>query len=47
MQLNRHIGKIGVLCLAPEAGLGVTDPATRARIGEERLNPLRAAATAA
>jgi crotonyl-CoA reductase len=47
MQLNRHIGKIGVLCLAPEAGLGVTDPAARARIGEERLNPLRTAVTAA
>ncbi|QWF78536.1 crotonyl-CoA carboxylase/reductase [Amycolatopsis sp. CA-230715] len=41
VQTNRHIGKVGVLCLAPEAGLGVTDPELRARIGEEALNPLR------
>ncbi|MGW7436259.1 crotonyl-CoA carboxylase/reductase [Streptomyces sp. NPDC054849] len=42
VQLNRHTGKVGVLALAPETGLGVTDPALRARIGEDRLNPLRA-----
>ncbi|MFI1282238.1 crotonyl-CoA carboxylase/reductase [Streptomyces sp. NPDC020858] len=41
VQLNRHTGKVGVLALAPETGLGVTDPALRARIGEDRLNPLR------
>ncbi len=42
VQLNRHIGKVGVLCLAPEPGLGVTDPATRARLGgDDRINPLR------
>nr|BBM95960.1 crotonyl-CoA reductase [Streptomyces sp.] len=46
VQQNRHIGKVGVLCLAPEPGLGVTDPDTRARIGEERLNPLRTSAAA-
>ncbi|WP_067467652.1 crotonyl-CoA carboxylase/reductase [Actinomadura macra] len=40
VQRNRHIGKVGVLCLAPEPGLGVTDRDLRARIGEERLNPL-------
>jgi crotonyl-CoA reductase len=40
VQTNRHIGKVGVLCLAPETGLGVTDPALRARIGADRLNPL-------
>ena len=34
---NRHDGKIGVLCLAPETGLGITDPALRATVGEERL----------
>ncbi|MCX4902877.1 crotonyl-CoA carboxylase/reductase [Streptomyces sp. NBC_00878] len=45
VQLNEHIGKVGVLCLAPEPGLGVTDPELRARIGEERLNPLRPFAT--
>ncbi|MFC9328892.1 crotonyl-CoA carboxylase/reductase [Kitasatospora sp. NPDC057015] len=41
VQENRHVGKVGVLCLAPEPGLGVTDPALRARIGVERLNPFR------
>ncbi|QXJ26137.1 crotonyl-CoA carboxylase/reductase [Actinomadura graeca] len=40
VQRNRHIGKVGVLCLAPGPGLGVTDPALRDRIGEDRLNPL-------
>ena len=28
---GRHEGKVGVLCLAPEAGLGVRDPELRAR----------------
>lgn len=37
MQLNQHVGKIGVLCLAPERGLGVTDPAMRERIGTGRI----------
>ncbi len=46
VQLNEHIGKVGVLCMAPEPGLGVTDPGLRARIGEEALNPLRAFAPA-
>ncbi|MBZ3906081.1 crotonyl-CoA carboxylase/reductase [Streptomyces griseiscabiei] len=41
VQRNRHVGKVGVLCLAPHGGLGVTDPELRARIGEKRLNPLR------
>jgi len=40
VQTNRHSGKVGVLCLAPETGLGVTDLALRAKIGEDRLNPL-------
>jgi crotonyl-CoA reductase len=40
VQLNRHIGKVGVLCLAPEAGLGVTAPELRARIGEDAMRPL-------
>ncbi|MFC9927355.1 crotonyl-CoA carboxylase/reductase [Streptomyces sp. NPDC127190] len=43
IQTNRHIGKVGVLCLAPEPGLGITDPATRARIGEDRLHAFRSA----
>ncbi|MFI5842719.1 crotonyl-CoA carboxylase/reductase [Catenuloplanes sp. NPDC051500] len=41
VQQNRHHGKIGVLCLAPEPGLGVTDHKTRAALGEEWLSPLR------
>ncbi|MPY56998.1 crotonyl-CoA carboxylase/reductase [Streptomyces spongiae] len=41
VQQNRHVGKVGVLCMAPREGLGVTDPELRTRIGEKRLNPLR------
>lgn len=37
MQLNAHVGKIGVLCMAPRRGLGVDDPELRDQIGEERL----------
>jgi crotonyl-CoA reductase len=42
VQTGAHLGKVGVLCLAPRPGLGVTDPALRTRIGADRLNPLRA-----
>jgi crotonyl-CoA reductase len=38
---NLHEGKIGVLCLAPEEGLGVTDPELRAKVGEDRINVFR------
>ncbi|TQE27557.1 crotonyl-CoA carboxylase/reductase [Streptomyces ipomoeae] len=41
VQTNRHTGKVGVLCLAPRPGLGVTDQAMRDRVGEDRLNLLR------
>ncbi|MGW5177069.1 crotonyl-CoA carboxylase/reductase [Streptomyces sp. NPDC004082] len=41
VQLNQHTGKVGVLCLAPQEGLGVTDPALREQLGATRLNPLR------
>ncbi|GAA1374777.1 crotonyl-CoA carboxylase/reductase [Streptomyces beijiangensis] len=41
VQTNRHTGKVGVLCLAPQEGLGVTDPVLREKIGAARLNPLR------
>ncbi|MFD7500130.1 crotonyl-CoA carboxylase/reductase [Streptomyces sp. NPDC059850] len=41
VQKSQHVGKVGVLCLAPERGLGVTNPALRASIGEDRINPLR------
>ncbi|MGW3647424.1 crotonyl-CoA carboxylase/reductase [Streptomyces sp. NPDC000878] len=45
VQTNQHIGKVGVLCLAPRTGLGVTDTQLRARIGEDRINPLRTGET--
>ncbi|MHB1517730.1 MAG: crotonyl-CoA carboxylase/reductase [Acidimicrobiales bacterium] len=38
---NLHEGKIGVLCLAPEEGLGVDDPELRSRVGEDRINLFR------
>jgi crotonyl-CoA reductase len=34
---NQAEGKLGVLCLAPAAGEGVTDPEKRERIGEDRI----------
>ncbi len=34
---NQGEGKIGVLCLAPEAGQGITDAAKREAIGEDRI----------
>ena len=34
---NLHEGKLGVRCLSPEDGLGVTDQEKRERIGEERI----------
>ena len=37
---NRHQGKVGVLCLAPEEGLGVRDPELRAR-HEAAINRFR------
>ncbi|MFE4018765.1 crotonyl-CoA carboxylase/reductase [Streptomyces sp. NPDC059101] len=36
VQLNEHVGKVAVTCLAPEPGLGVTDPRARERAGIER-----------
>jgi crotonyl-CoA reductase len=41
VQLNRHVGKVGVLCLAEREGLGVEDPQLRASIGEDRLRIFR------
>ncbi|MGH9291983.1 MAG: crotonyl-CoA carboxylase/reductase [Acidimicrobiales bacterium] len=38
---NLHEGKIGVLCLAPEEGLGITDPELRAKVGEDRITAFR------
>ena len=44
VQTNGHIGKVGVLSLAPQPGLGVTDQALRSAIGEERLHAWRVTA---
>jgi crotonyl-CoA reductase len=41
VQLNRHVGKVGVLCLAEREGLGVEDPELRASVGEQRLGLFR------
>ncbi|MFG2545013.1 crotonyl-CoA carboxylase/reductase [Streptomyces sp. NPDC048594] len=41
VQTNQHIGKVGVLCQAPEEGLGVTDQAARDRIGVDRIRLFR------
>jgi crotonyl-CoA reductase len=41
VQHNKHEGKLGVLCLAPEEGLGIDDPEKRARIGEDRITMFR------
>jgi crotonyl-CoA reductase len=38
---NLHEGKIGVLCLAPEEGLGIDDPELRATVGEDRITLFR------
>ena len=38
---NEVEGKVGVLCMAPEEGLGITDPAKRERIGEDRITLFR------
>jgi crotonyl-CoA reductase len=38
---NDADGKLGVLCLAPEEGLGITDPEKRDRIGEPAITRFR------
>ncbi len=38
---NLHEGKIGVLCLAPTEGLGIDNPALRAKVGEDRITLFR------
>ena len=40
---NLHEGKLGVLCLSPEEGLGITDCALREKIGEDKLTIFRRA----
>lgn len=34
---NKAEGKIGVLCMSPAEGLGITDPEKRAEIGEDKI----------
>ncbi len=41
VHLNQHEGKVGVLCLAPEEGLGIDDHELRARIGDDRISAFR------
>jgi len=41
VQQNRHEGKIGVRCLAPRDGLGISDLALRERVGEDRITLFR------
>ncbi len=38
---NLHEGKIGVLCLSPEEGLGMDDPEFRAKVGEDKITAFR------
>ena len=40
---NEAEGKLGVLCLAPEEGLGIDDPDKRERIGEDKITVFRSA----
>src|SRR5690606_32682534 len=40
---NEADGKLGVLCLAPEEGLGIDDPAKRERVGEANITRFRGA----
>jgi crotonyl-CoA reductase len=41
LEANTHVGKVGVLCLAPEEGLGIEDPAKRAEIGAAQIETFR------
>ncbi len=41
LEANQHLGKVGVLCLAPEEGLGIEDPERRAQIGPEKIELFR------
>jgi crotonyl-CoA reductase len=41
VQVNRHMGKVSVLCMAEHEGLGIEDAQLRASIGEERFKLFR------
>jgi len=38
---NMHEGKLGILCLAPEEGLGIDDPEFREQVGEDKITLAR------
>lgn len=38
---NMHVGKLGIRVLAPQDGLGITDPELRSEVGEENLTRFR------
>jgi crotonyl-CoA reductase len=38
---NETEGKVGVLCLAPQEGLGIDDPEFRAKVGEDKITLFR------
>jgi crotonyl-CoA reductase len=38
---NEVEGKVGVLCLAPEEGLGIDDPEFREKVGEDKITLFR------
>lgn len=42
---NLHEGKIGILCLAPSEGMGIDNPALRAKIGEKKISLFRRSAS--
>jgi crotonyl-CoA reductase len=41
VQVNEHLGKVGVLCAVDEQGLGIDDWRLRERVGEDRLRLFR------
>ncbi|MEL6892995.1 MAG: crotonyl-CoA carboxylase/reductase [Actinomycetota bacterium] len=41
MHHNQAEGKLGVLCLSPDEGLGIDDPEKRERIGEDKITRFR------
>ncbi|MGA2165065.1 MAG: crotonyl-CoA carboxylase/reductase [Solirubrobacteraceae bacterium] len=41
VQCNRHVGKVGVLCMAEHEGLGIEDYQLRDALGERALSPFR------
>jgi crotonyl-CoA reductase len=46
VQLNQHLGKVGIRCLAERDGLGIEDWLLRERVGEQRLRLFREHAAA-